>query len=67
MTIDIKYHYLGTPTNRYEYMCFPVKDIPQDTRKQYNIYNLIVSGHILLEIPQDMYDLYQSHSLYKNS
>ena len=59
MTVDIKDSYLGTPTNRFEYMRIPVKYIPQDIMQQYNLAGLIVNDHILIEIRKGVYGLSQ--------
>ena len=60
MTIDIKYYYLGTPMNRYEYMKIPVKHIPEDIMLQYNLANLIVNDHVMVEIRKGLYGLSQA-------
>ena len=60
MTIDIKDYYLVTPMNRYEYMKIPVKHIPEDIMLQYNLTNLIVNDHVMVEIRKGMYGLPQA-------
>ena len=37
MCIDLKYFYLGTPMNRYEYMWIKMANIPQDIIDQYGL------------------------------
>jgi hypothetical protein len=43
MTVDIKDFYLNTPMDTYEYMCIPVKDIP-DT-----IMHLVHNDYVCVE------------------
>jgi hypothetical protein len=43
-TADIKDYYLGTPLDRKEYMCIPLKHIPLDIQERYNIKSMVHNG-----------------------
>ena len=45
--------------NRYEYILILIKHIPQDSIDQYNLRDLIINDHVLIEIPKCMYSLPQ--------
>jgi len=55
LTADIKFFYLGTPMDCYEYMRIPAKDIPSNIMEQYNLAPLVLKGHDLTEIQKGMY------------
>jgi hypothetical protein len=60
MTADIKYFYLNTPMNRYEYMRIPEKDTPATIMTQYNLAPLLHNGAVYVEIRKGMYGLPQA-------
>jgi hypothetical protein len=57
LTADIKFFYLGTPMDRYEYMRIPAKDIPANIMEQYNLAPLVHNSHVLTKIRKGMYGL----------
>ena len=61
MTIDISNMYLNTRLNRYEYMRFHLKDIPQEIIDEYNLRKLAdPNGWCYCEIRKAIYGLSQS-------
>ena len=60
MSYNLKDFYLETFMNRYEYMCIPVKDIPQDIMDQYNLAPLTHRGHLFVKLRKGMYGLPQA-------
>ena len=60
MTMDIKDFYLNTPMERYEYMRIPLKTIPDEIVRQYNLLPLVHNGSVLVEIRKGMYGLPQA-------
>jgi hypothetical protein len=50
MCLDVKNFYLGTPMDTFEYMCIPIKLIPQEIIDQYNLLPLVSDGHIYMEV-----------------
>ena len=60
MCIDLKYFYLGTPMNWYEYMWIKMTDIPQDIIDQYRLTAKAVNGKVLVEVRKGMYGLKQA-------
>ena len=60
MCIDLKYFYLGTPINWYEYMWLKMADTPQDIIDQYGLTAKAVNGKVLVEIWKGMYGLKQA-------
>jgi len=66
LTSCIENFYPGTPTDRYEYMRIPAKDIPADIMEQYNPAPLVHNGHVLTEIQKGMYGLPQAGILAYN-
>ena len=60
LVTDIKFFYLNTPMNRFEYMRIPVKHLPDDIMEQYNLASLVVNGHVMVEIRKGMYGLPQA-------
>ena len=60
MCIDLKDFYLGTPMNRYEYMCIKMADIPQYIIDQYELASKVVNGKVRVEIRKGMYGLKQA-------
>ena len=60
LVLDIKNFYYGTPMERYEYMKLPIKLIPEEIVKQYNLLPLVSDGYIYLEIRKGMPGLKQA-------
>ena len=49
--MDISNMYLNTPLDCFEYMCMPLKDIPQEIIDEYNLSDIVTShGWIYMEI-----------------
>ena len=65
MCIDIKNMYLATPMERFEYMCIPVKFIPEEFRKAYGLDKMIKNEYIYMQIERSMYGLPQAGILAK--
>ena len=60
MTIDISNMYLNTRLDRYEYMRFNLKDIPQEIIEEYNLRKLAdPNGWCYCEIRKAIYGLSQ--------
>jgi hypothetical protein len=57
MTIDIKYFYLNTPMETYEYMRIPVRHIPATIMTAYKLADKIYNGHAYVEIRKGVYGL----------
>ena len=57
---DIGNFYLGTPTQRYEYMFHNLKDIPTDIGTQYNLHNIAINKKVYVGIRKGMYGLPQA-------
>jgi hypothetical protein len=55
VTTDLKDFYLGTPMERYEYMCLPVHMIPDSIMELYKLHDLVHHGHVYAEIRKGMY------------
>ena len=47
---DIKYFYLNTLLNQYEYTCMPIKLIPQAFIDQYKLLTKVNNGFVYVEI-----------------
>ena len=60
MCIDIKNMYLTTILNRYKYMRFPCKLIPDEFMDAYNLHSYVRNDHIYMEIQRGMYRLPQA-------
>ena len=60
MTLDIKDYYLGAPLERPEYIRVHRRFIPEETMKQYNLYDYLDNDTILFEITKCMYGLPQA-------
>jgi hypothetical protein len=60
MNMDIKKYYLGTPLERYEYVCIPVSMVPDAIMKEYNLHSLAHNGYLYVEVRKGMYDLPQA-------
>ena len=61
MTLDIKYFYLMTPMERYEYMRLKLANLPEDVTKQHKLRERVTKdGYIYLEIRHIMYVLLQA-------
>jgi hypothetical protein len=58
--MDIKDFYLNNPTEWYEYMRIPIKDIPQCIMEQYQLADIAHNGYVLVEIRKGMYGLPQA-------
>ena len=60
-TMDIKDFYLNTPLKRYEYLRFPIKDIPEDVIQQYLLNEKATAdGFVFVEVRKGMYGLPQA-------
>jgi hypothetical protein len=57
---DLKYFYIGTPMERYEYMHIPLSAIPQSIQEQYDLLKYVHNGHVLVKISKGMYGLPQT-------
>ena len=63
-TLDIKNFYLNTPLKRYEYIRLPMKDIPDDVKEEYNLYQKATKdGFVYVEVREGMYELPQARLL----
>ena len=51
---------LETPLDRYEYMCMPIKIIPQEIIDHYNLLPKVKNGFVYMEIRRGMYGLPQA-------
>ena len=60
MSIDIKDHFLATPMADPEFMRVPIKHIPPDMCKKYNIDNLVYNGWVCIKIQKGMPGLKQA-------
>ncbi len=60
MVGDIRNFYLGTPSDRFEYMRIPVAMVPQEIIDKYKLLGLVDNGHIYMEIRKGMYGLPQA-------
>ena len=68
MSADIKDYFLCSPMDRYEYAKIPFKIIPEEIRKQYNLYKLVEDdGYVYFEIRKGMYGLKQAARLAYNN
>jgi hypothetical protein len=63
MCLDVKNFYLGTPMESCEYMCIPIKIIPQEIIAEYNLLSLVSVGHVYIEVQKGMYGLPQASIL----
>ena len=59
-TMDISNFYLGSPLPRPEYMCLPIKLIPDETIQKYNLKEIEEDGMVYLKIVKGMYGLPQA-------
>jgi hypothetical protein len=57
---DIKNFYLGTPMERYEYMCLPLAILVQEIIDACNLNDIAHNCNIYVEIHQGMYGLPQA-------
>ena len=61
MTIDIKYFYLNTPMERFEYTQLKLSNLPEDFIKQYNLtYKVTKDGYVYIKVCKGMYGLPQA-------
>lgn len=60
VTANLKDFYLGTPMERYEYICLPVHMIPDSIMELYELHNLVHHDHVYVEIRKGMYGLPQA-------
>jgi hypothetical protein len=60
MCLDVKSFYLGTPMDSFEYMRIPIKLIPHEIIKQYNLLPLVSDCHVYIEVQKGMYILPQA-------
>jgi hypothetical protein len=58
--LDVKNFYLSTPIESFEYMCIPIKLIPQEIIAEYNLLSLVLDGHMYIEVQTGMYGLPQA-------
>jgi hypothetical protein len=63
MNMDIKNYYLGTPLERYEYLCIPVSMVPDKIMDEYNLHALVHNGYLYVEVRKGMYGLPQAEIL----
>lgn len=60
-TMDIKDFYLNTPLKRYEYLRFPIKDIPDNVIQQYSLNEKVTpDGYVFGKVQKGMYGLPQA-------
>jgi hypothetical protein len=59
MCLDVTNFYPVTPMESFEYMCIPIKLIPQEIIDQYNLLSLVSDGHVYIEVQKGMYGLPQ--------
>jgi hypothetical protein len=57
MCLDVNNFYLGTPMESFEYMCIPIKLVPQDIIVQYKLVPLVSDGHVYIEVQKGIYGL----------
>ena len=57
---DLKDFYLGTPMDRYEYVCIPIHLIPPHVMELYKLHDLVHNGYVYAEIRKGMYGLPQA-------
>lgn len=56
--MDIKYFYLNTPLERYNYLQLPIKDIPEDVIQQYSLrVKTNKDGYVFVEVRKEMHGL----------
>ncbi len=60
ITVDLKLLYVTAPMDRYEYMCMPLKIIPEHIIEQYNLHEKAKNGYVYMEIRRAMYGLPQA-------
>jgi hypothetical protein len=61
MTLYLKDFFLGTPlTDQFEYLCIPVRVIPDYVMDLYKLHNLTVNGFVYAEVRCGMYGLPQA-------
>ena len=61
MTIDIKYVYLNTPMERFEYTQLKLSNLPADFIKQYSLtYKVTKEGYVYIKVCKGMYGLPQA-------
>ena len=60
ITANLKLFYLTAPMDRYEYMCMPLKIIPEHIIEQYNLCEKAKNGYVYMEIRRAMYRLPQA-------
>jgi hypothetical protein len=60
MNMYIKNYYLGTPLERYEYVCIPISMIPNKIMDEYNLHALVHNGYLYVEVRKGMYGLPQA-------
>ena len=60
MTMDISNFYLGTPMDRPEFMRMPIKIIPPEIIKKYDLTKIESDGWVYIKIVKGMYGLPQA-------
>jgi hypothetical protein len=60
MCTDVKDFYLNTLMARYEYMCLPIRILPQEIVEQYQLLPFVHDGWVYVEIRKGMYGLPQA-------
>jgi hypothetical protein len=58
--MDIHNYYLGTPLERYEYVCIPISMVPDEIMDEYNLHALVHNGYLYIEVRKGMYGLPQA-------
>jgi hypothetical protein len=48
MNMDIKKYYIGTPLERYEYVCIPISMVPDKIMDEYNLHALVHNGYLYI-------------------
>ena len=66
MGLDLKYFYLATPMEEYEYARIKVEYIPKEMMDKYNLWDLVNNEYLYIEIRKGMYGLPQAGRLANN-
>mmetsp|Transcript_11265 Transcript_11265/g.15885 ORF Transcript_11265/g.15885 Transcript_11265/m.15885 type:complete len:463 (+) Transcript_11265:115-1503(+) len=67
LSLDLKDFFVATPMHRPEFMKIPLKYIPTDIMKRYNVKSLVIDGYIYVQINKGMYRLKQAAILAYNN
>jgi hypothetical protein len=60
INMDINSYYLGTPMERYEYVCIPISMVPDEIMDEYNLHALVHNCYLYVEVRKRMYGLPQA-------